>query len=189
MPDDKPLGVLNGRVIYDNAPTVCVVAATGMINGEGGVIAVRRVNDPGAGKIGLPGGFHMRGESWQTGARRELEEETGFTIDERSLVPTGMITDEYGHNLILAVSDQPAVALDDAVLDGEASEVFVLRREHLTPDQWAFPIHLAHAVRAVRLAERGLSLHEGERVMTNPEEVAGYLSLCEAGGPDDDPGL
>lgn len=189
MPDEKPLGVLNGRVIYDNAPTVCVVAATGVMNGEGGIIAVRRVNDPGAGKIGLPGGFHMRGESWQTGARRELEEETGFTLDERTLVPTGMITDEYGHNLILSVSDEPAVMMDDAVLDGETSEVFVLRREHLTPDQWAFPIHLAHAVRAVALAERGLSLHEGQRMMTNPEDVARYLSLSSADGPDDGLGL
>lgn len=189
MPDEKPLGVLNGRVIYDNAATVCVVAATGMIAGEGGIIAVRRVNDPGAGKIGLPGGFHMRGESWQTGARRELEEETGFTLDERTLIPTGMITDEYGHNLILAVSDEPAVMMEDAVLDGETSEVFVLRREHLTPDQWAFPIHLAHAIRAVGLAERGLSLHEGERMMTTPEDVTRHLSLTSSEGPDDGLGI
>lgn len=170
MPNETPLGELNGRVIYDNSPTVCVLTAVGNINGETGVLAVRRAGNPGAGKFGLPGGFHMRGEGWQTAAVRELEEETGFTVT-GPLIPVGVITDEYGHNLIMSAAVNEAVPMDNPDLDGEALEVIIVKAEHLTPDQWAFPIHLAEASRAYNRLQAGQSVTTILDLMTTEDDV------------------
>lgn len=55
---------------------------------DGGVLTVRRVIPPGAGKLALPGGFVDWGESWQEAAVREMKEETGLvvSVDELSLL-------------------------------------------------------------------------------------------------------
>lgn len=46
-----------------------------------GLLVVRRSIQPGYGKLALPGGYIELGESWQAAAARELQEETGVTID------------------------------------------------------------------------------------------------------------
>ena len=89
----------DGSPIYDNAPTVGAVAL--IIDGK--VLAIRRNNEPGKGKIGLPAGYHMRGETWKEGLARELFEETGCQINPAHLrQATELYTDEYGNNMVFA---------------------------------------------------------------------------------------
>lgn len=147
MPEDKPLGYIDGKPIFDNAPTVCVLAVLGEMNGERGLIAIRRKNNPGAGKIALPGGYHMRGEPWQMAAVRELEEETGYTVPPDSLIPTILITDEYGNNLIMAVSTADPIKMANHSPDDEVEEVIIVKEGQFLHDQWAFPLHYLHANR------------------------------------------
>ncbi len=47
----------------------------------GGLLLVKRIQEPAAGKWGLPGGFIETGETWQEAGAREVFEETGFTVD------------------------------------------------------------------------------------------------------------
>ena len=50
-----------------------------------GLIVIRRNIEPQKGTLTFPGGFLDRGETWQEGARRELQEETGIAIDAQEI--------------------------------------------------------------------------------------------------------
>jgi ADP-ribose pyrophosphatase YjhB (NUDIX family) len=65
-----------GQVTYRN-PLPVVVTLVPM---PGGILGVRRNNEPGKGKLALPGGHLEFGETWQQCAARELAEETGFEL-------------------------------------------------------------------------------------------------------------
>jgi ADP-ribose pyrophosphatase YjhB (NUDIX family) len=148
----------DGSPIYDNAPTVGAVAL--IIDGK--VLAIRRNNEPGKGKIGLPAGYHMRGETWKEGLARELFEETGCQINPAHLrQATELYTDEYGNNMVFAVylanpdQDQPAFDVAFQKPD-EVQEVLYL--EVLgEPETWAFPLHYEFAAR-IKAAD---NLHKG----------------------------
>ncbi|WP_353640780.1 NUDIX domain-containing protein [Mesorhizobium sp. WSM2239] len=140
---DHPIAhTADGRPVYDNTPTVvCVLAKH-----RRGLITVRRSNNPGRGKLGLPGGFHMRGESWQEAGCRELKEETGYIIQPNLLTLLHMTTDEYGHNLVIArywgdVSELPTHEVDPE----EVQEVVFLQGSDVLTAEWAFPRHAAAA--------------------------------------------
>lgn len=123
---------------YDNTPTVVVVLAT---NDQGELITIRRNNEPGRGLLGLPGGYHMRGESWQEAGAREFMEETGLWVDPESLTQVGpVVTDEYGNNLIVAQTRLPATKAAWDV-DPEEVQAVVLLLEAPQAEGVAFPRH------------------------------------------------
>lgn len=174
MPVDKPLGFIDGRPVYNNAHTVCVVAAIGEIDGKTGLLAIRRVNNPGAGKIGLPGGYQMRGAPWQNEAVKELEEETGFTTEGETLTVAAFVTDSYLNNLVMCNSVAPAVAIPGAVHDDEVAEVIILDANTMDPHDWAFPFHFVHAYRTMQALEAGTPLDQMKMITTQAQMDAAY---------------
>ena len=140
MPNDQPIAyTADGRPLFDNTPTVVSVIVE---NDQGQVMAVRRANEPGKGMFGLPGGYHMRGESWQEAGAREVFEETGITLAKPSEIALmSMDTDEYGNNLVIA--RYPHVVHEAGFpQDGEATEIVWIDCTNTRPDEWAFPRHL-----------------------------------------------
>lgn len=137
---DKPIAYrTDGAPIYDNTPTVVAV----LVWVGGGILAIRRNHNPGKGLLGLPGGYHMRGETWQEAGAREVLEETGYRIDPAAMRMMSMETDEYGNNLVIAGTFKAQKT--DEPLDGEAQEVLTISRIQ-TAEDWAFPRHCAAAI-------------------------------------------
>ena len=146
MPEinEEPIATrTDGSPIYDNTATVVCLC---LLNGDGKLITVRRNNEPGKGKLGLPGGYHMKGEGWQMAGARELFEETGYVIDPAYIEQGAMtVTDQYDNNLIVAKFVGNDMAYDTSFkLPDEVQEV-VLLDEVYNPEEWAFPIHFAAA--------------------------------------------
>lgn len=141
MPDQPIAHTPDGRPIYDNTPTVVAV----ILRHRKGLVAIRRANEPGKGRLGLPGGYHMRGESWREAGAREVFEETGYRIDPERLVLRSLETDEYGNNLVIAAHEGTFDEAPDPSVDGEAEEVLHLASPG-NRDGWAFPRHFAAVV-------------------------------------------
>jgi NAD+ diphosphatase len=57
-------------------------AAAAILEYNNKILFVRRVREPGKGKLDLPGGFIDPDESVEAGLNRELEEELGITLSE-----------------------------------------------------------------------------------------------------------
>lgn len=134
MPDQPIAYTAEGHPVYNNTPTVVVVLVT---IPEKKLLAVRRANNPGYGLLGLPGGYHMRGESWQEAGAREVMEETGHNISPVSSIGN-LVTDEYGNNLQFGFARSEGVSRNPT--DGEALEILELT-EAGEPEDWAFPRH------------------------------------------------
>lgn len=116
---DLPIAVIDGRRIYDNAPTTVFVLAS---NAARELLLVRRAKQPGRGLLGLPGGYQMRGETWQEAGARELLEETGCHLKPSHLAFVSIKTDEYANNLIIARATTSVSP--DADRDNESLDVF-----------------------------------------------------------------
>jgi ADP-ribose pyrophosphatase YjhB (NUDIX family) len=119
---------------YRNTPTVVVV----LVPLRSGLLMIRRaLPGEGHGKLALPGGFQMLGQTWQEAGAREVLEETGVIITPETLrVVTVETTPDRRHNLIFCQS--PPVEHDGAfVHDAEVSEVLVVHEPVETP----FPLH------------------------------------------------
>jgi len=135
---DKPIAfTADGRPVFDNAPTVVILA----VRRSGSLLAIRRGIEPGYGKIALPGGYHMKGETWRQAGARELSEETGFVVDPQTIRQLGeTVTDHSGNNLLFAASDGPCNYDETAIKDGEALETIWLETAG-EAEEWAFPLH------------------------------------------------
>lgn len=133
----------DGSVIFDNTPTVVAV----LVTIAGHLLLVRRNTEPGKGKIALPGGFHMRGETWQQAGAREVLEETGVLLPTPSAMNVlDITTDEYGHNVLIAhYTGGDAYHTGDKT-DGEADKFTHPFEQPMNPEDWAFLLHY----RAVR---------------------------------------
>lgn len=67
---------------YANTPTVVVV----LVPLAGGLLMVRRaLAGEGRGKLALPGGYQMLGQTWQEAGAAEVREETGVVVDPEAL--------------------------------------------------------------------------------------------------------
>jgi ADP-ribose pyrophosphatase YjhB (NUDIX family) len=119
---------------YDNTPTVVVV----LVPLQGGLLIIRRaLLGEGYGKLALPGGYQMLGQTWQEAGAREVVEETGVVISPEALrVVTVETTPDRRQNLLFCKS--PPVEHGGAFShDAEVSEVLVIYE----PVETAFTLH------------------------------------------------
>lgn len=138
---DEPVGTRDGRKVYDNTATVvCLLVPS---DDRTRLLTVRRKNSPGKGLIGLPGGFQMWGESWQSAGQREVYEETGYIVRvRRTEMPFVFKTDEYQNNLLIAKSSPSITRHLHPGIQDEVEEVLWFSKETLPlPNLWAFPLH------------------------------------------------
>lgn len=119
---------------YDNTPTVVVV----LVPIDGGLLMVRRaLPGVGQGKLALPGGYQMRGQSWQQAGAREVLEETGVVLDPASLRLLTVVTTTDGKQNLLFCQSSPATHHGPFRHDHEVSEVVVVHEA----TEAAFPLH------------------------------------------------
>jgi ADP-ribose pyrophosphatase YjhB (NUDIX family) len=119
---------------YNNTPTVVVV----LVPLYRGLLMIRRaLPGEGQGKLALPGGYQMLGQTWQEAGAREVAEETGVAVAPEVLrVVTVETTPDRRQNLLFCRS--PPVEHKGAFAhDAEASEVLVVHG----PVETAFPLH------------------------------------------------
>ncbi len=128
---------------YDNTPTVVGVS----VPIKGGLLAIRRaLPGPGEGMIALPGGYQMRGQTWQEAGAREVLEETGVIIAPEALKLVSIVTTaDRRQNLLFCES--PEVSHDGPFIhDAEVSDVMILR----APVDTAFALHTEMVARFFR---------------------------------------
>jgi ADP-ribose pyrophosphatase YjhB (NUDIX family) len=119
---------------YRNTPTVVVV----LVPLRSGLLMIRRaLPGEGHGKLALPGGYQMLGQTWQEAGAREVLEETGVVVIPEALrAMTVVTTPDRRLNLIFCQS--PPVEHDGAFAhDAEVSEVLVIYE----PVDTAFALH------------------------------------------------
>lgn len=133
-----------GMESYRNPTPVSVV----LIPFEDGVITVRRNIEPRKGKIALPGGFIVLGESWRVGGAREAHEEAQVVIEhpDSAIAPLMIESIPNGTQIIIfgqvVVPDRMVV--HPFVPNVEATERFIVTRNNfdLYKDEFAFPLHI-----------------------------------------------
>ncbi len=125
---------------YDNTPTVVVVC----VPIRGGLLAIRRaLPGQGQGLIALPGGYQMRGQTWQEAGAREVLEETGVRLEAASLNLIGVVTTEDRQQNLLFCQSAPVDHAGPFTHDDEVSEVMILYQ----PIDMAFALHTDMAAR------------------------------------------
>lgn len=67
-----------GLELYFNP---CAAVAAIVLDARNRVLLVRRAHEPAQGKLAFPGGYVDDGETGEAALRRELEEETGLTVE------------------------------------------------------------------------------------------------------------
>ncbi|RWI35534.1 NUDIX domain-containing protein [Mesorhizobium sp.] len=145
---DLPIAhTVDGRPLFDNTPTVVCM----LVRHHAGLVVIRRANQPGYGLLGLPGGYHMRGESWQLAGAREVAEETGYVIDPAQIRQfREVVTDTYGNNLIIGLYRQYNLAYDTALINPDETLEVLSQMRIGSAEEWAFPLHYAAAVELMR---------------------------------------
>jgi len=120
------------QVTYRNPLPVSVV----LLPVGGGLLLVRRTQEPQAGRLSLPGGFIELGESWQEAGAREVREETGVEIAAAKITFYGVRSAPDGTLLVFGLA-APVAALPPFRASNETSEMTVAR----APLELAFSTH------------------------------------------------
>jgi ADP-ribose pyrophosphatase YjhB (NUDIX family) len=124
-----------GSTTYRNPLPVVVV----LVPADGGLIAIRRNIEPEKGGLALPGGYLDYGESWQEGARRELQEETGIEIAAEDLRLYDVLTAADGTIVIFGLAEKGAgIGCLESFRSEECQEVTVVD----DPRKLCFPLHV-----------------------------------------------
>ena len=120
--------------VYQNTPTVVVVLVP---IGDGLLMIRRALPGKGQGRLALPGGYQMLGQTWQAAGAAEVLEETGVALDPTSLRLVAVVTTpDLRQNLLFCRS--PSVPHPGIFAhDDEVSEVLVIHQ----PVETAFPLH------------------------------------------------
>ncbi len=109
-----------------------------------GLLLVRRIKEPAAGRWGLPGGFIEVGESWQEAGAREVFEETGFTVDPAGITLFDTRSAPDGTLLVFGLAASlPPETLTTFRASAETSEAALMRG----PTELAFSTHTETAAR------------------------------------------
>lgn len=136
-----------GSTTYRNPLPVSVVL---LPVGPGGLLLVRRTQEPRAGHLSLPGGFIELDETWREAGAREVREETGIEIDPEQIVLFDAHSAPDGTVLIFG---RAAPMAEDALppfrASSETSEMVVSRG----PRPLAFSTHDQAAARFWREIE------------------------------------
>lgn len=111
-----------GKIHYLNpaAVAVCIVQV------DGGIVLVRRKNEPGFGLWGLPGGFIDHDEDVEDAARREVLEEIGLRVRLDALVAVISYFQPGKNGLAVFYSATPIGGVLTAGDDAEIAQVFPL---------------------------------------------------------------
>ena len=119
---------------YENTPTVVVV----LVPLRGGLLMIRRaLPGEGQGKLALPGGYQMLGQTWQEAGAQEVLEETGVIITPETLRIVAVETTPDRRQNLLFCQSPPIIHDRPFVHDAEVSEVLVVHK----PVETAFPLH------------------------------------------------
>lgn len=130
-----------GNTAYSNPLPVSVVLLP--VDGDG-LLLVKRVQEPAAGKWGLPGGFIETGETWQEAGAREVLEETGFTVNPAEICLFDTRSAPDGTLLVFGLAPSlPSAVLPNFRPSPETSAVRVMAG----PGELAFSTHTETAAR------------------------------------------
>ncbi len=125
-----------GQVSYLNPLPVAVALAPV----DDGLLAVRRGIEPGRGRLALPGGYINLGETWQQACAREVNEETGLTLDPAEIREFAVRSAPDNALLIFGLARPRRLAdLLPFTLDAETLECLILKQ----PEELAFSLHTA----------------------------------------------
>lgn len=143
------------RVAFDRLRSVCLACgfvefrapkvgvSVLVLDEEGKVLLVRRAEEPGRGKWGLPSGFIDWDESPEEAAVRECVEETGLAVTDLRLFDVAHYTDDFrGPGINLTYRVRVAGGLPRP--GDDAAEVRYFARDELPPiEDLAFASHRA----------------------------------------------
>ena len=119
---------------YDNTPTVVGF----LVPLRGGLLMVRRaLPGEGYGKLALPGGYQMLGQTWQEAGAQEVLEETGVLVIPEALWVVAVETTLDRRQNLLFCQSPPVEHEGSFTHDAEVSEVLVIQE----PVETAFPLH------------------------------------------------
>jgi ADP-ribose pyrophosphatase YjhB (NUDIX family) len=129
-----------GETTWSNPlPVAVVLLPVQYRDGREGVVVVRRNIEPYRGELALPGGFIETGESWREAAARELDEETGFSVDPDAIRLFDVHSSTGGYSLMVFCLAPPVAGdqLPPSTPNEETMEWLVLTE----PAPLCFPTH------------------------------------------------
>lgn len=127
-----------------------------------GLLVIRRKIEPQKGLLSLVGGFLEDHETWQQGGAREIQEETGITIDFNSLEPFWFTSTKPRPNRVLLFSIAADTRSSDFATfepNHEISERGVIFGPDGLEEVFAFPLH-AEAARRFFLTRSLTGVHD-----------------------------
>lgn len=143
MPKDTPISYMDdGTPIFDNTESVVCVAAH---DEDNNILVMKRAGGLGAGQWAFPGGYQMKGQTWQDAAIAEVMEETGVDISHCGLIMDDVTTSRITWVNLLFVSCDCAAIQTDAETDGESLEHKFVSPKELADLDWAFESHRVYA--------------------------------------------